>query len=141
MGQDSSWIEKYAEYYVKGLQEVSNGRIQGVVGSVKHFLGDGATLFGTNMGNAEVHNFKSFIPHNLKGYTGSVKSNVGTVMVSFNGINWVQNNLNSEFLLNLLREDVGFRGFTVTDYDDLELNKVITLPRTFITFKESKSDG
>ena len=41
----------------------------------------------------------------------------------------------------MLREDVGFRGFTITDYDDLELNKAITLPRTFITFKDSKSDG
>ena len=95
MGQDSSMIEKFAESYVRGLQDVSNGKINGVVGSVKHWMGDGSTLYGTNMGNAEVHSFESYIPHNVKGYTGSVKSNIGTVMVSFNGINWVQNNLNS----------------------------------------------
>ena len=96
-------IEKYAQAYVKGIQAVSNGKLNGVLGSTKHFIGDGATKFGTNMGNAEVNSFTSFLSHNLKGYTGSAREDIGSVMVSFNGINWIQNNLNSELLLNVLR--------------------------------------
>jgi len=73
------------------------------LGSAKHFFGDGSTLYGTNMGNANVLNFKNYISHNTKGYIGSVKSNVGSVMISYSAINWVPNSINSEFLLNLLR--------------------------------------
>ncbi len=57
MGQQEDYIEKYAYSYVKGLQDVSNDKINGVLSSAKHFFADGATLYGCNMGNANVLNF------------------------------------------------------------------------------------
>jgi len=121
MGQDDNLIEQYAQAYTKGLQDVSNGKINGVLGSVKHFFGDGSTLYGCNMGSANVLNFKNFIDHNIKGYVGSTKSNIGSVMASYSAINWIPNAINSQYLMGLLREDVGFNGFTISDYDDLKL--------------------
>lgn len=80
---------------MKGLQDVSNDRINGVLGSAKHFFGDGSTLFGCNMGNANVMNFREYIDHNSRGFRGSVSSNVGSVMASYSAINWIPNAINS----------------------------------------------
>lgn len=134
MGQDDNLIEQYAQAYTKGLQDVSNGKINGVLGSVKHFFGDGSTLYGCNMGSANVLNFKNFIDHNIKGYVGSTKSNIGSVMASYSAINWIPNAINSQYLMGLLREDVGFNGFTISDYDDLKLMTQMLMPRTFMNF-------
>jgi len=40
-------------------------------------------------------------------------------MVSYSGINYIPNSFNSMFLSNTLRDDVNFRGFTISDYDDV----------------------
>lgn len=80
---------------MRGLQAVSNGKITGVLGSVKHFFGDGATLYGANSGNANVFNLTSFTNNNIGGYLGAVKSNIGSVMVSYSGINSIPNSINS----------------------------------------------
>lgn len=71
MGQQSDYIRKYGYSFVKGLQQVQNNRIQGVLASVKHFIGDGATQYGADEGSASVGSYKSFIDHNIQGYIGS----------------------------------------------------------------------
>lgn len=43
------------------MQDVAGGKIRGVLGSAKHFIGDGATRYGANEGTATVLNFKNFI--------------------------------------------------------------------------------
>jgi len=40
-------------------------------------------------------------------------------MVSYSGINYVPNSYNSMFLSKTLRDDVKFRGFTISDYNDV----------------------
>lgn len=46
---------------MKGLQDVAAGKIRGVLGSAKHFMGDGSTRYGANEGAAVVNNFKNYI--------------------------------------------------------------------------------
>ena len=103
MGQDENDIKKYAEAYVRGLQDVSSNKINGILGSTKHFFGDGSTSSGCNMGNVDVMNFKNYLDHNIGGYHGSVSSNIGNVMVSYSAINWIPSSINSEYLMGLLR--------------------------------------
>ena len=55
-------------------------------------------------------------------------------MVSYSSINWIPNAINSQYLMGLLREDVGFNGFTISDYDDLRLMTDMLMPRTFMNF-------
>ena len=57
MGQEDSYISDYASAFIKGIQDVSNGKINGVLGTAKHFFGDGSTKFGANEGSASVLNF------------------------------------------------------------------------------------
>lgn len=73
MGQEEEWVYKYAKSYTEGLQG-KPGNFTGILGSVKHFIGDGATMYGADEGNTHVGSFKSFISHNIQGYNGSVSA-------------------------------------------------------------------
>ena len=59
---------------------------------------------------------------------------IGNVMCSYSGINWVPMAM-SPLLGSYLREDLGFDGFIISDYD--EIGKVIyqQFPTDFQTFK------
>lgn len=138
MGQDENWVEKYSQAFIKGLQDVRNDKINGALGTAKHYLGDGATLYGCNMGNTNVLKFKNFLNRNSRGYIGAAKSNVGSVMSSYSAVNWVPNAINGELLLNNLRETVGFNGFVISDYDDLDRMYNTLMPRTFMNFTEEE---
>lgn len=117
MGQDDSFISQYASAFIKGLQDISNGKLNGALGTAKHFFGDGSTQYGANEGSASVLNFKNYISHNTQGYRGATSEDVGSVMVSYSAINYVPNSYNSYFLSSLLKDDIGFKGFTISDYD------------------------
>ena len=40
-------------------------------------------------------------------------------MVSYSAINFLPNSYNSAFLSGMLRDDLQFGGFTISDYDDV----------------------
>jgi beta-glucosidase len=119
LGQEDEWISKYGQSFVKGLMDVNNGKINGVLGAAKSFIGDGATRFGASEGTTRVINFKTFLQHNSPGYKGAVASKLGSVVISYTGNNLVINAYDSYLKLGHLRENLGFTGFTTTDYDEL----------------------
>jgi len=118
MGQESEDIYAYAKAYTEGLQGKSSS-LTGILGSVKHFYADGATLFGADEGNAIVGSYKSFIKHNTQGYNGSIAANIGSVMVSYSSINWVPNAIGPA-IQTILRQKLQFDGFVISDYDEMQ---------------------
>jgi beta-glucosidase len=117
MGQEEEYIYQYAKRYTEGLQGTP-GNYTGILGSVKHFYGDGATLFGADEGNSIVSSYKSFIKHNTQGYVGAIEAEIGSVMVSYSSINWLPNSI-SPSLGTLLRQRLNFDGFVISDYDEM----------------------
>ena len=47
MGQEEEYIYEYAKQYTLGIQG-KVGQPSGIIGSAKHFYGDGSTLFGAD---------------------------------------------------------------------------------------------
>jgi beta-glucosidase len=117
MGSDPALVEQFAEAYVRGLQDVGSGSIRGVLASAKHFIGDGATLYGADEGSARVHNYTTFFARNAAGYRGAIKAEVGNVMCSYSAVNGIQNSIDHSGLEGMLRDRLGFRGFVISDYD------------------------
>lgn len=87
MGSDANMIRQYGQAYVEGLQGKQGS--SGVIGSAKHFIGDGATMYGADEGNVRVSSFSTFIQNNVQGYIGAVQADIATVMCSYSAINWV----------------------------------------------------
>lgn len=90
----------YSKEFIRGLQNVSttSGQIYGVLGTAKHFLGDGSTIYGANQGSARVHNFKNYLYHNSQGYKGAIESEVGSIMASYSAINDIPMSMSSLYL-------------------------------------------
>jgi beta-glucosidase len=129
VGQEEADIYQYAKAYTEGLQGTPS-QLTGILGSVKHFYADGATLYGADEGNAIVGSFKSFINHNTQGYNGSIAASIGSVMVSYSAVNWIPNAIGSA-IGTYLRQNLNFDGFVISDYD--EMQRVINqcLPTNF----------
>jgi beta-glucosidase len=138
MGQEDEWIEKYGQSFVKGLMDVGNGKINGVLGGAKHFFGDGASRFGANEGSASVINFKTYLKHNSPGYKGAIASSLGSVQISYGGANYIPSAYDSYLKLGYLRENLGFTGFTTTSYNELGREDNEFLPRTFYNVTEDE---
>jgi len=118
MGQEHDKIYEYAKAYTEGIQG-KPGALSGVMGSVKHFFADGATFYGADEGNAQVGSFKNFVYHNIQGFNGSISSGIGSVMASYSAINYVPLSA-GPYLKSILRGDLAYDGFVISDYSEIE---------------------
>lgn len=120
-GETPELSAKLGAAYIKGLQGGGNLSDPGsVVATAKHYVGDGATADGINAGIVEVGEATMRAIH-LPPYQAAVEQNVATVMPSYH--QWRRDGLlhymsNDDFALNtLLKTEVGFKGFCISDYD------------------------
>ena len=99
---------------VKGIQGDTLGK-NSVLACAKHFAGDGGTLNGKDQGDtvADEATFKKlFVLH----YAPSIKAGVGSIMVSYNSWNGVKMHGNKYLLTDVLKGELGFQGFLVSDW-------------------------
>ena len=97
---------------VRGLEQ--DGR--GVLATAKHFLADGGTMNGRDQGNAVISEDDLRAIH-LPGYAAAVRAGVGSVMVSYSSWNGVPMHANRRLITDVLKNELGFKGFVVTDWE------------------------
>lgn len=110
IGEDPVLVGSVGTAYTAGLEE------QGIVATLKHFVGYSASLAGRNhapvaAGPREVADVL-LVPFELAIREGGVRS----VMNSYSDIDGVPVAANPELLTRLLREEWGFTGTVVSDY-------------------------
>ncbi len=101
---------------IRGYQGKRLGNEPGsVLACAKHFLGDGQTEGGKDQGDARIAEpelSKRLIP----AYRRAVDAGVGSVMASFSSINGVKMHCNGHLLTDVLKRQLGFDGFIVSDW-------------------------
>lgn len=118
-GEDPYLATVMGTAFVRGLegQDVSNGK--NVAASLKHFVGYSYPLTGSDR-------TPSYIPeHALREYflppfAAAVKAGARTVMVNSAEINGVPGHINKHLLTDVLKGELEFDGFIVTDWDDIK---------------------
>ncbi|KAJ5157094.1 uncharacterized protein N7482_008194 [Penicillium canariense] len=105
---------------VQGIQE------QGVITSVKHFIANEQELYRNPTVNSENQTVES-ISSNIDDKTmhelylwpfqDALKAGAGNIMCSYNRVNNSYGCQNSKTLNGLLKTELGFNGFVVTDWD------------------------
>lgn len=107
--------------YIKGLQGGGDLSDPGAVAATaKHYFGDGATTNGTNAGVVEVSEATLRALH-LVPYQAAIQHNVAVVMPSYH--QWLRDgqlhpmSTDAFSLTSLLKTELGFRGFCLSDYD------------------------
>lgn len=135
LGSQPEWTQKYASAFVIGAQQPSDdGKLTGALATVKHYIGDGATFEGPDEGNAHVNDMEHFLQVNGAGYVGALKSDVGSLMVSYSAINELPMTFNDQLVAKNLREKSyfgkTFGGFIVSDYGAVDKASNQGLPAT-----------
>jgi beta-glucosidase len=132
--QDPRWGRTYESYssetdivtelgtsFVKGLID------GGILPNAKHYFGDGNVLFGTgetldkekrliDRGDAQMSDAE--IKESLKVYQAMIDAGVKTIMISHSSLNGVKMHANEKYI-SMLKHEMGFKGFIVSDWDSI----------------------
>jgi beta-glucosidase len=127
VSQDLRWGRSYESYgsspelvgelgaaAVRGFQGETLGK-NSVLACAKHFAGDGGTVNGKDQGDT-VCDEATFRKMFVAPYEPAIKSGVGSIMVSFNSWNGVKMHGNKHLLTDVLKGEMGFKGFLVSDW-------------------------
>jgi beta-glucosidase len=103
---------------VTGLQGSSLAGPASVLATAKHYLADGGTAGGTDQGNAQVSEAELRAIH-LPPFRAAIQRGAGSIMVSYSSWNGSKVHGNQFLVTTLLKDELGFSGFVVSDWDGI----------------------
>jgi len=114
-GEDPALQTLLAAAYVRGLQgDTMSG--ERIIACAKHFIGDGGTQGGIDRGNTIADETTLRAIH-LPGFIEALDSGVATVMPSYSSWNGVKMHQNRYLLTDVLKTELGFDGFVISDWE------------------------
>jgi beta-glucosidase len=119
--EDTGMVSALGAAFVKGAQGADLTRNDRMATCLKHYIGDGATEGGVNAGDALLSDTvlrSKYLPP----YIAGIKAGARTVMVSYNKVNGVECHANAALITDLLKQELQFDGFVVSDYDGIDDN-------------------
>jgi len=132
--QDPRWGRTYESYssetdIVTELgTSFARGLIDGgILPNAKHYFGDGNVLYGTgetldkekrliDRGDAQMSDAE--IKESLKVYQAMIDVGVKTIMISHSSLNGIKMHANEKYI-SMLKNEMGFQGFIVSDWDSI----------------------
>lgn len=120
--EDSELVSKLGEAMIRGLQGTSAAewkRADKITATAKHFIGEGRTTDGINKGDVPLSE-QELLELDLHMYKDAVEAGVKTVMVSYNSINNLRMHANGRLIQDVLKGELGFQGFVITDYNGID---------------------
>ncbi len=118
-GESPELAESFARAEVLGFQSDSLGSKNTIAACAKHYIADGGTAGGINEGDALISEEELRSIH-LPGYISAIDAGVATVMASFNRWNGSFCHGDSFLLTQLLKKELGFNGFIVSDWNGID---------------------
>lgn len=115
-GEDPFLSSAFAAARVRGFQGDDLADPRRLMATVKHFAAYGAAEAGLDYNTAELSP-TTLAEVYLPPYRAALAAGAGSVMTAFNDIDGVPCSANRDLLTGLLRENWGFEGFTVSDYN------------------------
>ena len=118
LGEDPYLTSVLGAAMIDGFQGKGQFHSKSVLACAKHFAGYGASEGGrdyntTLIPETELRNI--YLPP----FKAAVKAGVGSIMTSFNDLNGIPASGNKFLLRNVLREEWGFEGFVISDWESI----------------------
>ena len=133
-GEDPYLAKVMGLAFVRGLEGTDVSSDAAVASSLKHYMGYSFPLTGRDRTPA-------WIPENylreyfLPPFDVALKAGARTVMINSGEINGVPGHVNRQILTDILRNELGFKGFVVSDWEDIK--KLVNIWRIAATEKEA----
>ena len=124
-GETPDIVKSMAAAAVRGLQTDRLGDPTSILACAKHFIGDGGTKWGTGLkekldqGDTQISEQELREIH-LPAYLPALEAGVGTIMPSYNQVNGEYCSVSKYLLTDLLKNELGFKGFLISDWQALE---------------------
>jgi beta-glucosidase len=124
--ENTALVAELAAAYVRGLQGPNLSDPASVLATPKHFLGDGGTAFRSakppyilDQGDARMDEARLralFLPP----YQAALGAGAQSVMASYSSWNGVKMHANQHLLTQVLKGELGFKGFIVSDWQAID---------------------
>ncbi|HWP41636.1 MAG TPA: glycoside hydrolase family 3 N-terminal domain-containing protein [Blastocatellia bacterium] len=132
-GETPELARTLGEAAVRGFQGDDLSDPLSVLACAKHFVGDGGTTFGTGIlkhpesserwpldrGDTRLSEQELRDIH-MQGYITAIEAGVGTIMPSYNSWNGEKCSGSKRLLTEILKQELGFEGFLISDYDAID---------------------
>ncbi len=117
-GEDPYLIAELGTRFIKGMQEPLGNKEKLAV-SLKHYMAYSDPKSGKDRTDAWIpeHYLREY---HLPPFAAAVKAGARTVMVNSALINGIPVHINKHLLTDILKNELGFTGFIVTDWQDIE---------------------
>jgi beta-glucosidase len=121
--EDPNLVSILGEAAIRGYQGSNLSNSLSVLACAKHYIGDGGTAavirgrqgIRLDQGDAQVDEQtlrRLFLPP----YIAAIKQGVGTIMPSYSSWNGVKCSASKHLLTEILKQEMGFEGFLISDY-------------------------
>jgi len=118
-GEDPYLGSVVAAAKVRGYQGDNYAAPDKMAATVKHFAAYGAPVAGREYNTVDMSNQQLFNDY-LPPYKAAIDAGAATVMSSFNSLDGVPNTANPFTLTTILRDEWGFSGTTLSDYQAVQ---------------------
>ena len=117
-GEDPFLGSAMAAAYVKGYQGAGLDGPDSIAACAKHFVGYGAAEGGRDYNSTEIseHTLRQYY---LPPFHAAVEAGTASLMSAFNSLNGVPSSANPFTLKQILRNEWGFRGLVVSDWNSV----------------------
>lgn len=118
-GEDPYLISEMTSAYIKGSQEKGLQDARSTAVCLKHFIGYGAGRNGKDRANALIpeNNLRTYF---LPPFETAVKNGAMGVMISSNAVNGIPCHINSYYINDILKGELGFKGVVISDFSDVD---------------------
>lgn len=112
-GEDPYLVAQMGTDYVKAQEA------EGIATSLKHYVGYGFPWSGKD--RTPVHMSERYLRDVfLPPFAAGIKAGAKTIMINSTSIDGIPGHANKKLLTDILRKELGFKGFTVSDWQDIE---------------------
>lgn len=133
-GEDVYLATKMSEVSIYGLQGGDVSNKYKVAACMKHFLGYSMPLSGKDRTPAWISE-RELREYFLPTFQAAIKQGAQTIMINSGEINGTPVHINYDILTKLLRDELGFKGVAVTDWEDIY--KLVDIHHVASTKKEA----
>lgn len=134
-GEDPYLVGNMGVATILGLQsaKLSNGK--NVIACAKHLVGGSQSVNGINAAPTDV-SWRTLMEIFLQPYKRAIReANVYSIMTAHNEVNGIPAHMHKKLMTDLLRDQWGFKGFYVSDWNDV--SRISTLHKVAENFKEA----
>ncbi len=122
--EDPNLVRELSGPATRGFQGAGLDDPLGVLACAKHYVGDGGTAYGSarvglDQGDTRVDEATLRRVH-LPGYITAIEAGVGTIMPSYSSWNGVKCSASKRLLTEILKDELGFQGFLISDYKAID---------------------